>query len=86
MVDNCAPYDITIDRNNLMGLIEVEEDKLILLMEDVISSVCVDIQAKLPKIKRNWLSREDIAHRCHLQNVAEFQEKNIDILPCHQCW
>jgi hypothetical protein len=57
MVENCAPYDITIERNDLMGLLEVEEEELIPLTDNVITSVCADIHTKLPKIKRNRLSR-----------------------------
>jgi hypothetical protein len=26
IIDNCAPYDITIERNDIMGIIEMEED------------------------------------------------------------
>jgi len=70
MFKNYAPYDITIDRNDLMGLIEIEEGKLILLPNDVISSLCASIYSKLHKIQRGKLSGEDIARRCHLQVTA----------------
>ncbi len=81
---NCAPYDITFERNDLMGLIEMEEDKLIPLTDDIISSICASIHLKLPKIQKSCLTREDIACQCHLQVPAEYREKYIDILFKHQ--
>ncbi len=37
MVENCAPYDVTVERNDLMGLIEIEEEELIPLTDRTIS-------------------------------------------------
>ncbi len=65
IVENCAPYDVTIERNNLMGLIKIE-DKQLIPLTDVIA-VCADIHTKLPKIQKAKFSREEIACRCHLQ-------------------
>jgi hypothetical protein len=56
IVENCASYNVTIERNNLMGLIEIEEEKLIPLTEQAISSVCVGIHAKLPKLQKPRIS------------------------------
>ena len=28
VIENCAPYEVTIERNDIMGIIEIEEDKL----------------------------------------------------------
>jgi hypothetical protein len=28
VIENCAPYDITIERNNVMGIIEMEKDEM----------------------------------------------------------
>ncbi len=28
VIENCAPYDVTIERNDIMGIIEMEEDKV----------------------------------------------------------
>jgi hypothetical protein len=83
MLKNCAPYDITIERNDLMGKLEIEEEKLIPLTNDIISSVCSKIQVRLPKIRRKKLSREHIAQRCNLQAFHEFQSKYINILFKH---
>jgi hypothetical protein len=60
IVENCAPYVITIERNDLTGLIKIKEEKLILLTDNIISSVCAKIHTKLPKIQKAKLSHEDI--------------------------
>jgi hypothetical protein len=51
MIENYAPYDITIEMNDLMGLIEMEEDKLILLTDDVISLSVPAFTQNYPKFK-----------------------------------
>ncbi len=83
-MENCTPYDITIERNDLMELIEIEKEELIPLNNNIISSVCADIHAKLPKIPKAKLSRKYIAHRCHLQVPEEFREQYINTLFKHQ--
>jgi superfamily II helicase len=63
VVENCAPYDLTLERDNILGVTETEEDELVPLTDDFISSVCQDIHNRF--LKR--LSREEIKQRCHLQ-------------------
>jgi hypothetical protein len=58
IVENCAPYDVTLERDDILGVMETEEDELVPLMDDFISSVCQDIH--FPKVKRKRLSREEI--------------------------
>jgi hypothetical protein len=33
---NCAPYEVTLERGDILGLIEIEEEELIPLTDDVI--------------------------------------------------
>jgi hypothetical protein len=61
MGENCAPYDITIERNNLMGLVKIEEDELIQFTDATASDICAAIQDKLPKVQKAKLSRDEIA-------------------------
>jgi hypothetical protein len=75
---------MTIERNTLMGLIKTEEEKLIPLTEWAISSVCMGIHAKLPKLQKPRISRDEIALRYHLQIPDEFRERYINILFNHQ--
>jgi len=50
LVKNCAPYDITIDQNDLLGLLEIEEEEIIPLADDIIATLCADIHERLPKV------------------------------------
>jgi hypothetical protein len=63
---------------------ETEQDELVPLTDDFISSVCQDIYNRFPKVKRKRLSREEIRRRCHLQVPEEFHEHYLDILCKHQ--
>jgi len=84
VVENCAPYDVTLEWDNILGIMETEEEELVPLTDDFISSVCQDIHNRFPKVKRKRLSREEIKQRCHLQVPEEFQEQYLDILCKHQ--
>ncbi len=84
VVENCALYDITLERDNILGIMETEEDKLVPLTDDLISSMCQDNHNHFPKVKRKRLSREEIKQRCHSQVPEEFQEQYLDILCKHQ--
>jgi hypothetical protein len=74
VMENCAPYDITLERDDILGVMESEEDKLVPLTDDFISSICQDIHNRFPKVKRKRLSWEEIKRRCPLQVPEEFQE------------
>jgi hypothetical protein len=84
IVENCAPYDITLEREDILGIMETEEDELVPLTDNFISSVCQDIHSRFPKLERKRLSREEIKRPCHLQVTEEFQEQYLDILCKHQ--
>jgi superfamily II helicase len=77
-------YDVTLERDDIIGVMETEQDELVPLTDDFISSVCQDIHNRFPKVKRKRLSREEIRRRCHLQVPEEFHERYLDILCKHQ--
>jgi hypothetical protein len=77
-------YDVTLERDDIIGVMETEQDELVPLTDDFISSVCQDIHNRFPKVKRKRLSREEIRRRCHLQVPEEFHERYLDILCIHQ--
>jgi len=56
MVENCAPYEVTIERSNLMGLLEIEEDELIPLTDDTAAEICAAIKENIPKFQKTSLS------------------------------
>ncbi len=84
IVENCAPFVITLEHDDLIGLREIEEEELFSLRDDIILSVCQDIHHKFPKIKKKRLSRQDIAQKFHVQFPKEFEEQYINISFKHQ--
>jgi len=50
VVENCAPYDVTLERDDILGVMETEQDELVPLMDDFISSLCQDIHNRFPKV------------------------------------
>jgi hypothetical protein len=77
IIKNCATYEVTLERDDILGImeVEVEEVELIPLIDNFISSVCQDIHKHFPKVKKKRLSRQDTQKRCHLQLRDEYKEK-----------
>jgi hypothetical protein len=84
MIKNCAPYKVTIERNDLLGLVEIKEDKLIPLTDNTAAKICAAIKDNIPKTPRAKLSRDEIARHCNLQVPGQFRERYSDILFKHQ--
>jgi len=76
VIDNCAPYNVTIKRNDILGLMDIEMKEFILLEDSVISSILTNIHEKLPKVPKKNLSKEEIASKAHL-NVQVNSNKNM---------
>jgi hypothetical protein len=77
IVENYAPYNFTLEQDDIIGVMEMEPDELVPLTDDFISSVCQDIHNRFPKVKRKRLSRDEIRRRCHLQVPEEFHTNAI---------
>ena len=75
VIENCAPYDVTLERDDILGIMEIEEEELVPLTDDFISSVCQDIHDLFPKVKKKRFSRQDIQKQCNLQVPKEYKEK-----------
>jgi hypothetical protein len=75
---------VTLERDDIIGVMEMEQVELVPPTDDFSSSVCQDIHNRFPKVKRERLSREEIRRRCHLQVPEEFHECYLDILCKHQ--
>jgi hypothetical protein len=84
VLENCAPYDVTLERDDILGIRDIKEEELVPLTDDFILSVCQDIHYRFPKVKRKRLYRDEIRRRCHLQVPDEFHDKYLDILCRHQ--
>ena len=84
ILDNCAPYDVTISRNDILGIMDTEPDEPIPMEDSTISTILQNIEKKLPKVPKRKLTRDEIATKAHLNVPVEFKQKYIDILYKHQ--
>jgi len=84
IIDNCAPYDITIPRNEVLGVLEFEQEQCVPLNEDTVASIIADIEQKFPKVPKKHFSRDEIAKKANLNVPPEVKQKYIDILYKHQ--
>ncbi len=39
VLENCAPYDVTLEIDNILGIMDTVEEEMVPLMDDFISSV-----------------------------------------------
>ena len=84
IIDNCAPYDIVLPRNEILGILEFESDECLPLNEDTVASIISNIEQKFPKVNKKQFSRQEIAQKAHLNVPDQYKQKYIDILFWHQ--
>jgi hypothetical protein len=84
IVDNCAPYDIVLPRNEILGVLEFEMDQCLPLNEKTVSDIISSIKQKFPKVNKKKFSLEEIAQKTHLNVPDQYKQKYIDILFKHQ--
>ncbi len=60
VIDNCALYEITLARNEVLGVLEFEPDKGIPLNETTISALISDIADQLPKVPKKKFTQDEI--------------------------
>jgi hypothetical protein len=53
IIDNCAPYDIVLLRNEILGVLEFELEQCQPFNEDTVASIISDIEQKFPKVTKN---------------------------------
>jgi hypothetical protein len=51
IVETCTPCNVTLEHDNILGIMEIEEEELISLTDNFISSGCQDIHNRVPKVK-----------------------------------
>ncbi len=74
VIDNCAPYDVIIDRNDILALMDRETEQLQPLEDSVISAILTDIDNKLPKVP-NYQRKEQEFFMQQLQNYYLLQRE-----------
>jgi hypothetical protein len=84
IVDNCAPYDIIVDRNGVIGFMDIEMDELIPMEDSTIAAILNDIEKHLPKVSKKKLTKAEIAAKANLNVPNEYKDRYVDILYKHQ--
>jgi len=79
IMENCAPYAVTLERDDILGIMEIEEEEMVPLTDDFISSVCQDIYNCFSKDFPGKKSSDNA-----LQVPEEFKDRYLDILCKHQ--
>ncbi len=83
-MDNCAPYDVIIDRNDIIGFMDIEMDPLIPMEDSTIASILSDIDKHLPKVLKRKLTKEEIAAKANL-NSAKISHLETQIINNNKC-
>jgi hypothetical protein len=84
IIDNCAPHDIVLPRNKILGVLEFETEQCLPLTEETVSNIISSIEQKFPKVNKKQFSCEEIAQKAHLNVPDQYKHKYIDILFKHQ--
>jgi hypothetical protein len=72
IIKNCAPYEVTIERNDIMGIVEIEDDEMYPLTDKAAADICAAIKSNIQNAPRTKLTRDEIARHCNLQVPEEF--------------
>jgi len=84
LIDNCAPFDITLAWNEVLGVFKLEQEQCIPHTEETIAAVISDIHKKFPKVPKKIFSWEEIEKKANLQVPIEYKNKYVNILFKHQ--
>jgi hypothetical protein len=60
IIENCAPYDITLARNEILGVFKLEHKQCLPLSEQTISAMISFIHQKFPKVPKKKFSKTEI--------------------------
>ncbi len=78
VIDNCAPYDVVIARNEILGVLEFEPEECIPMTENSISAIIAEIHQKFPKVPKKQFTRHEIEQKAQLQVPNEYKKRYID--------
>jgi hypothetical protein len=84
VIDNCALFDVTLARYEVVGVQLLKQEACIPLSDSTISALISEIHNKFPKLPKMKFSREDIARKANLQVPLKYKSNYIDILYKHQ--
>jgi hypothetical protein len=84
IIENWALYEVTIERNDIMGIVEIEDKELYPLTDNTAAEIGASIKSNIPSTPLAKLTRDEIARLCNLQVPDKYKERYIDILFKHQ--
>jgi hypothetical protein len=84
IIDNCAPYDIVLPRNEILGVLEFESEQCLPLYEDTAASIISSIEQIFPTVPKKHFSHAEIEQKANLNVPEELKQRYIDILFKHQ--
>jgi hypothetical protein len=84
VIDNCAPFDITLARNEVLGVSEFKQEPRIPLTESTIAVIIQVIHKKFQKVPTKRFSLEEIEKKANLQVPIKYKSRYIHILFKHQ--
>jgi hypothetical protein len=84
IIDNCAPYNIVLPRNKILGVLEFEAEPCLPLDENTVASIISNIEERFPKVQKKHFSRAEIEQKANLNVPQELKQKYVDILYKHQ--
>jgi hypothetical protein len=61
-----CPYDVVIDRNDILGFMDIKTDELIPMEDSTIAAILNDIEKHLSKVPKKKLTKAKIAEKAHL--------------------
>jgi hypothetical protein len=56
IIETCAPYEVTIERNDIMVIIEMEEEEMYPLTDETTADICASIKSNIPSTPRTQLA------------------------------
>jgi hypothetical protein len=84
IIDNCAPFDIVLPRNEILGVLEFESEQRVPLNEETVASIISNIEQKFPKVMKKHFSHDKIAQKANLNVPYEFKH-SVHTPSSHQC-
>jgi hypothetical protein len=76
IIDNCAPYDIVLPRNEILVVLEFDAEQCMPLNDDTVASLISNIEEKFPKVQKKHFSHAEIEQKANL-NVPQELKKNM---------
>jgi hypothetical protein len=50
IIANCTPYNVNIEMNDIMGIIEMADDRIYPLTDEAAAGICVIIKSNIPAL------------------------------------